>query len=191
VQHLLGTSFPYFLVVGQNSPTKRHADALRAFAAAAPLPWRLVLLQRQSLGNPLAALAATLNIADRVIWLPGVARADLVTLLQGAGALLQPSVYEGFGLPVVEAMACGCPAIVSDLATLREVVAGTAIRVPPGDVDALASSIALVAGSGDLRSELSARGLERSAAFSWDRCARETLAVYRDAAAEGGRRSFR
>jgi glycosyltransferase involved in cell wall biosynthesis len=191
VERLLGASFPYFLVVGQNSATKRHADALRAFAAAAPVPWRLVLLQRQSLGNPLAALAASLKIADRVIWLPGVDRADLVTLLQGAGALLQPSAYEGFGLPVVEAMACGCPAIVSDLPTLREVVAGTAIRVPPGDVDALAASVALVSGSVDLRSELSARGLERSAAFSWDRCAADTLAVYRDAAAEGGQRSFR
>ena len=191
VQGLLGTSSPYFLVVGQNSASKRHDDAIRAFAAAAPVPWRLVLLQRQAIGNPLAALAASLHIADRVSWLPGVGRADLVRLLQGAGALLQPSAYEGFGLPVVEAMACGCPAIVSDLTTLREVVAGAAVRFPPGDLEALASSIALVSGSADLRSELSARGLERASFFSWDNCARDTLAVYRDAAAIGGHGRFR
>jgi glycosyltransferase involved in cell wall biosynthesis len=191
VRDLLGTSSPYFLVVGQNSVTKRHGDALRAFASGAPAPWRLVLLQRQTTGNPLAALAASLNIADRVSWLPGVRRADLVTLLQGAGALLQPSAYEGFGLPVVEAMACGCPAIVSDLTTLREVAAGAAIHFPPADLEALASSIALVSGSADLRSELSARGLERASFFSWDNCARDTLAVYRDAAAIGCHRGFR
>ena len=140
--------------------------------------------------NPLASLAATLAITDRVIWLPTVQRADLVALLQGAGALLQPSIYEGFGLPVLEAMACGCPAIVSDLPTLHEVVADAAIRVPPGDIAALASAIAAVAGSAGHRRELSGRGLERAACFSWDRCAAETLEVYRQAAS-GGWTTFR
>ncbi|MQA28629.1 MAG: glycosyltransferase [Luteitalea sp.] len=191
VQRLLGTADPYFLVVGQNSPTKRHADALRAFAAGAPKPWRLVLLQRDAAGNPLAPLSRALDVAERVIWLPAVNQPDLVTLLQGAGALVQPSSYEGFGLPVVEAMACGCPAIVSDLPTLREVVAEAAIRFPPGDVDALARSISSVSSSAGLRRELSARGLERSGSFSWDDCARDTLSVYRDAAVRGGHSSFR
>jgi glycosyltransferase involved in cell wall biosynthesis len=185
VHAILGTTDPFFLVVGQNSPTKRHADALQAFAAGAPRPWRLVLLQRQTTSNPLGPLSVALNIADRVIWLPEIGRAGLVTLLQGAGALLQPSLYEGFGLPVVEAMACGCPVIASDLATLREVVGGAAIRVPPCDVQALAAAITRLAASAELRSELSGRGLERSRFFSWDRCATDTLAVYRDAAACG------
>jgi glycosyltransferase involved in cell wall biosynthesis len=188
---LLGTSDPYFLVVGQNSPTKRHADALRAFAAGAPRPWRLVLLQRGTVDNPLASLTAALDVADRVIWLPTVARADLVALLQCAGALLQPSLYEGFGLPVVEAMACGCPLVVSDLPTFREVVGDSAIRFPPCDVSALASAVASIAASADLRSELSTRGLERSRVFSWDRCARDTMAVYRDAAARRAAPRFR
>jgi glycosyltransferase involved in cell wall biosynthesis len=178
----LRISGPYFLVVGQNSPTKKQADALRAFAAAAPPPWRLVLVQRQTTGHPLGQLSTALGIADRTVWLPAVDRQSLVTLLQGAAALLQPSLYEGFGLPVIEAMACGCPTIVSDLPTLREVTGGASITVPPGAIEAWAGAIARVAGSADLRAELAARGLERAAAFSWDRCARETLDVYRDAA---------
>jgi glycosyltransferase involved in cell wall biosynthesis len=175
------SSAPFLLVVGQNSAAKRHADAMAAFAAGAPPPWRLVLLQRQGASPRLGRLSRSLRIADRVVWLPRIDHADVVVLMQAAGALLQPSVYEGFGLPVVEAMASGCPVIASDIAPLREVTGGAAILTPAGDVPRLAAAIATLVASPAQRLALSAQGLDRARHFSWDRCARETLDVYRRA----------
>ena len=116
----------------------------------------------------------------RIAWLPSVSRADIVTLLQGAGALVQPSIYEGFGLPIVEAMACGSPVVASDIPPFREIAGGAAVLVE--DVERLASALGEVAGSAELRQSLAERGLARAREFSWERCARETLAVYREAA---------
>src|SRR5262249_35206294 len=101
---ILGSDVPYVLVIGQNSANKRHGVALEAFAAAAPRPWRLVFLQR--LGNPrrLKQRAAALGVFDRVVWLRNSPRDHVAVLLQAASALLQPSLYEGFGLPAIEAM---------------------------------------------------------------------------------------
>jgi alpha-1,3-rhamnosyl/mannosyltransferase len=116
-----------------------------------------------------------------VRWLSAVGGDDVVALMQSAGALVQPSSYEGFGLPVLEAMACGCPVVASDLDVLREITGGAARLVPVGDVAALGQALASIAASPALRTELAARGLERAAHFSWDRCARQTLEVYREA----------
>jgi glycosyltransferase involved in cell wall biosynthesis len=178
---LIGTDAPFLLVVGQNSAAKRHADAMAAFAIGAPHPWRLVLLQRQGAGARLARLAERLHIVDRVVWLPSVGQDGVVTLMQAAGALIQPSVYEGFGLPVVEAMASGCPVVASDIAPFREVTGGAAVLVPPSDVARLSAAIADVVASPERRRSLADRGIDRARVFSWDRCARETLEVYRRA----------
>jgi glycosyltransferase involved in cell wall biosynthesis len=97
--------------------------------------------------------------------------------------LLQPSIFEGFGLPLVEAMACGCPVVASDLATIREVVAGGGALVAPGDVTAFGRAAAALVASPSRRQDAGEQGRARAAAFSWDRCARDTLAVYREAAA--------
>ncbi len=112
-----------------------------------------------------------------------LAREDLVTLIQAAGGLIQPSIYEGFGLPVLEAMACGCPVVASDIAPLREITAGAAVLFPAGDLDGLASALRDFVRSTGLRQSLGEQGLSRARDFSWDHCARETLKVYRDAAA--------
>ena len=122
---LIGTNAPYLLVVGANTPSKRHDLALAAFARAVPSPWRLVMLQRRK-------ARAGLPRAERVVWLEAVAQEDVVVLMQAAGALVQPSLYEGFGLPVLEAMACGCPVVASDIAPFREVTAGAALLTPAG-----------------------------------------------------------
>jgi glycosyltransferase involved in cell wall biosynthesis len=183
---LIGTAGPYFLVVGQNSPTKRHADAVRAFAAAAPQSWRLVLVERHTSGRSLITLASRLGTAPAMTVLPTVTHTDLITLLQGAGALVQPSSYEGFGLPVLEAMACGCPVIASDIPTLREVLGGAGLLTPPRDVGRLAGAMRSISASAELRADLRGRGFERAALFSWDRCARETLSVYLEAAGNSG-----
>lgn len=179
---LTGEASPYLVVVGANAPTKRHALAIAAFAKAVPPPWRLVLLQRRRGRHGLARLARRLHVADRIVWLDAVGREDVVTLLQAAGALIQPSIYEGFGLPVVEAMACACPVVAGDIAPFREITGGAALLVPPDDLEKLAVALRDVANSEELRHSLSERGWTRSRDFSWDRCARETLAVYHDAA---------
>jgi glycosyltransferase involved in cell wall biosynthesis len=181
VRALVGSDDPYLLVIGQDSPTKRHAIAVRAFASGAPPPWRLVLLQRERKRQALGPLAHRLGVAERISWLGAVEPSDVVALLQGAGGLLQPSSYEGFGLPMLEAMACGCPVVASDLPTVREVVGNAALLVPPADGAAFARAVAALAGSAELRGELAGRGLTRARDFSWDRCARDTLEVYRSA----------
>lgn len=176
---------PYLLLVGANTPSKRHDLAVAAFARAVPRPWRLVLVQRRKASGGLARLAKRLHIADRVVWLETLAREDLVTLLQAASGLIQPSVYEGFGLPVLEAMACGCPVLASDIPPIREVTAGTALLFSAGDVEALANALRDFVRSPNARQSLSEQGLSRARDFSWDHCARTTLQVYRDAAASG------
>jgi glycosyltransferase involved in cell wall biosynthesis len=186
---LTGMDDPYLLVVGADSPTKRHALALAAFAAGAPKPWRLVLVQRPGSYDHvrrlsrLKTLARRLHVEDRVICLAHVPRRDLATLIQSAGALLQPSVYEGFGLPVLEAMACGCAVVATDIPPFREVADGAALLVPPDDVGALTSAVRDVVISPERRRSMVERGLARAGQFSWDRCASETLDVYREAAA--------
>ncbi len=124
-----------------------------------------------------------LHIEDRLIWHEAIALEDLVVLLQGAEALIQPSVYEGFGLPVLEAMACGCPVICSDIPALREITAGAALLVRPEELESLAAALRQLMVAPELRGSLAGQGLARARAFSWNRCARETLEVYRAAAA--------
>jgi glycosyltransferase involved in cell wall biosynthesis len=179
---LTGSDAPYLLVVGANSATKRHADAVAALAAV-PEPWRLVMLQRQGADGRLARLAQRSGIARRIIWLPRVGRDDVVALMQHAGALVQPSVYEGFGLPIIEAMACGCPVVASDIPVFREVTSGAAAFAKPGDAVSLGAVLRALVLSPARRRELTAAGLERSRQLSWDRCALDTLDVYREAAA--------
>jgi glycosyltransferase involved in cell wall biosynthesis len=183
--NLIGTEPPYLLLVGANTASKRHDLAIAAFAAAVPPPWQLVLVQRRKGRGTLVRLANRLHVADRIVWLETIARKDLVTLLQAADGLIQPSVYEGFGLPVLEAMACGCPVVASDIAPFREVTASASLLFPAGDLDGLTSALRDFVRSSGLRRSLTEQGLSRAQDFSWDRCAQETLKVYRDAAAKG------
>ncbi len=179
---LSGAESPYLLLIGANTPSKRHDLAIAAFAAAVPRPWRLVLVQRRKARDGLVQLANRLHVADRIVWLDTVGCEDLVTLIQAAGGLIQPSIYEGFGLPVLEAMACGCPVVASDIAPLREITASAAVLFPAGDLEALATALRDFVKSPGLRRSLGEQGLSRAQDFSWDHCARETLKVYRDAA---------
>jgi len=188
---IAGIADPYLIVVGADQPAKRHDLALAAFAEAAPTPWRLVMVQRPASHDYLTRLARLqqrareLRVDDRVVWLPGVERDDLAALIQGAGALMQPSIYEGFGLPIVEAMACGCPVVATDIPPFREIAGGAAVLVPPDDAGAFGSAVRELVGSAGRRRSMAEQGLLRATAFSWDRCARETLDVYREAALEG------
>ncbi len=115
-----------------------------------------------------------------VRWLGEVSDADLARLYRGAACLAYPSVYEGFGIPVLEAMACGTPVVTSRGTAMEEVADGAAVLVDPSDPAELAAGIERAASE---RDSLVARGLERARSFRWDAVADATVAVYREAAA--------
>jgi glycosyltransferase involved in cell wall biosynthesis len=117
---------------------------------------------------------------DAVRWLGEVGDEELARLYRGARCVAYVSLYEGFGLPVLEAMACGTPVVTAQTDALEEVADGAAVLVDPLDPDAIAAGLNEAI---DRRDELRARGLERARAFDWGEVARETAAVYREAAA--------
>lgn len=181
VAGIVGFSAPYFVMVGQNAPYKNQAAVVRAFAALPRrLGLRLVLLQRLQSGGALPKLAKSLGIEDRVVWQSALSDDDTRSLVQSALALVQFSRAEGFGMPVIEAMAAGTPVIVSAIAVFAEITAGAALVA--ADEAALTRAMAELAGSPRLADELSARGLARAADFSWERSADLHAEVYAEAA---------
>ncbi len=154
--------------------------------AAAPLP--LVVG-----GHDAGQLRAIYAIPDvgygQDVLFPGwLEQADLPAVYSLADAFLYPSNLEAFPIPVTEAMACGTPLITSSVNGLEEIAGDAALYVDPGDATAIAASLAQVLGDAGLRASLSRRGLARAKMFSWDRCARETLAVLVQAAGDRVRR---
>lgn len=154
---------------------RRHAGALPALS--------LVLAGvDRGVGDALCALASESGAPDIVIRLGSVSDDRLRALYQAATALVYPSLYEGFGLPVLEAMACGTPVIASRAASMPEVLGDAGILLDPRDVPGWTNAIVGVVNDGDLRRRLSVAGLRRAAEFTWERTARTTLEVYRRAA---------
>lgn len=126
------------------------------------------------------ALIARLGIEKRVQHLGTVPAADLPGVYADADILLMPSLYEGFGLPALEAMACGTPVIVSNQGSLPEVVGDAGVLVEPTDIEQIADAAERLLTDAHLRADLRKRGLDRARTFTWERTARETLAVYRE-----------
>lgn len=114
----------------------------------------------------------------RITLISHVPRKDLVVLYNLAEAVAFPSLYEGFGLPVIEAMACGTPLVTSNVSSLPEVAGDAALLVDPTDTDALAEALTAIMINQTLRAQLIAKGIHRAALFSWERTAQETIAVY-------------
>jgi len=175
---------PYFLTLGTREPRKNLALALGGWARArARLAAGSNLVVVGGDGNTeIFARSAALQQADGVHALGRVPEAELPALISGARALIYPSFYEGFGLPVLEAMACGAPVITTRLASMPEVAGEAAVYVDPHAEDDLARAIEMVDGSDDLRQELSEKGRERAALFDWDKSARQMDALFAELA---------
>lgn len=175
----------YVLAVGTIEPRKNIEHVLAAHALlpealrkryplviAGAKGWRATNLERQ-----LGALAER----GLVRFLGYVPEEDLPMIYAGAAAFVFASVYEGFGLPPLEAMASGVPVLVADRASLLEVTADAAVALDPERPDDTARKVAAVLDSRAMRDDLVRRGLERAAGFTWDACARQTLRAYRAA----------
>jgi glycosyltransferase involved in cell wall biosynthesis len=172
----------YVLVVGQGAPYKNHEGAVRAFAlafAAEPGIDLVLVRRRGETGPALERLAHGLGLGGRVHFLQPVSRAALVQLYSGAAMLLHPSFIEGFGNPVAEAMACGCPVVTSDRSAMPEVAGGAALLADPHDSGAIAAALRRVTDEPGLAADLRARGLARAAELDWRAFAAANLALYR------------
>jgi len=177
---------PYFLFVGTIEPRKNLVRLINAFAAfAREVPGvNLVLAgQRGWKCEDIYARAARADVADRTIILDYVNEGSLPSLYSHALACVYPSLFEGFGFPVVEAMACGTPVLTSNTTSLGEIGEGAALLVDPLDGNAISAGLRALAGSRELREDLRAKGLARAATFSWAETGRRTLAAYRQAIA--------
>ena len=187
VKEKYGIDEPYLLAVGVLQPRKNFALLLEAFAIAkrrARLRHRLVITGKAGWDyEKLGVLAARLGIIDSVQFTGYVADEDLPSLYSGAEALAFPSLYEGFGLPPLEAMACGTPALVSDAPAMPEVAGDGAWVLPVMSPMAWADAIEAVCTDCELRRKWAERGIRRAAQFSWDRTARLTKEVYKQALA--------
>ncbi|MDQ7028784.1 MAG: glycosyltransferase family 1 protein [Ardenticatenia bacterium] len=170
---------PLLLYVGNTQPRKNLEGLLRALAILWHQNPRVMLLQ---VGKPPTArqraLVESLGLRDAVHFLGLVPDADLVAFYNLADVFVFPSLYEGFGLPPLEAMACGTPVVASHAASLPEVVGDAGLLVDPRDPEAMAEAIHHVLQDPELAEELRRRGLERARQFTWERTAQETLAVY-------------
>lgn len=177
----------YILYVGTIEPRKNLVALLEAFHVsrftfhATEGDFKIVIAGKKGwLYEGFFSKLRELGLEEEVV-LPGyIADEDLPAVYSAASVFVFPSLYEGFGLPPLEAMACGTPAVCSNASSLPEVCGEAALLVEPTDVAALAQAMARVLSDEPLRATLRARGLAQAAKFTWERTARETLAVYRE-----------
>lgn len=180
-----GLRGPFILAVGTIEPRKNYERLIQAFAqiiGTPGAPAQLVIVGRKGwLYESVFETLERSRLGDAARILENVSDGDLAALYSMASSLVTPSLYEGFGIPPVEAMAYGLPVVVSDGGSLPEVVGDAGLVVPATDVDALAGALLRVTSDEALRAEMSRRSLARARQFDWGATARATLAVYRQA----------
>jgi glycosyltransferase involved in cell wall biosynthesis len=176
-------AMPYILSVGALHARKNYGRLIQAFArleSGLRDALRLVIAGgREWSSDKILAEPERQGLAPQVLFPGYVADEDLPALYSAASAFAYPSLYEGFGLPVLEAMACGVPVITSSVSCLPEVAGGAAVLVDPLDVNDIADALGRVLTDVGLRAELVAKGRARAAQFTWAKAARQLLDVYR------------
>jgi glycosyltransferase involved in cell wall biosynthesis len=176
---------PYILFVGVIEPRKNLVGLIEAFdiLKGRSLPHKLVVVGRRGwLSDSTMARADRSPYRNDIIFPGFIPDGDLNTLYSAAESFAFPSHYEGFGLPVLEAMACGTPVVASRASSLPEVVGDAGMQVDPDDSERLASALELLALNPEMRADFSVRGLARAATFTWDAAADVMLDVYRKVA---------
>lgn len=176
VRDKYGLRSPFVLYVGINKPHKNLATLVRAVRQLEPGRAMLVVAGAWDARYEHSSETAGLEVK----WIHEVAEIDLPALYSGAAAFVMPSLYEGFGLPALEAMACGTPVLAANAGSLPEVVENAGLLFEPLNANALAALLARVLGDRECQDEMMAKSLARAADFSWERTARQTLAVYRE-----------
>ena len=183
VRRKYGLDEDYVFFVSTLEPRKNVPGLLHAYRRlldSYKVNVKLVLAGGQGwLSEEVYATVARLNLDSQVRFLGRVETADLPYLYNAARLLVHPSFYEGFGLPPLEAMACGIPVIVSNVAALPEVVGDAGLLIDPHDISEMAVSMYRVLTDDNLREDMVHKGLARAACFSWEKAARQTLEVYR------------
>ena len=175
-----GITAPYVLAFSSPNPVKNISRLIEAFAeACAALPHQLVLVGHPPAGTSFAAEAERHGLGGRVISTGYVPGADIGPLLQGADLFAFPSLYEGFGMPVLDAQQEGIPVICSQAASLPEVAGDGALLFDPLSVEAMQEALRAGLLDQPLRARLTAQGRANAATFTWEQTARQTLDVYR------------
>jgi glycosyltransferase involved in cell wall biosynthesis len=186
VRERFGLRLPYILSVGVLQPRKNLPRLVQAYARIAKeVPQHLVLVGKEGWAfEALRRRVAQSGVSSRIHFTGYVADADLPPLYAAADLFVYPSLYEGFGLPPLEAMACGTPVVTSNTSSLPEVVGDAAMTVDPLDIERLGMAMAEVLLSAERRDQLIEAGFQQATRFSWERTARETIAAY-EAVLEG------
>jgi glycosyltransferase involved in cell wall biosynthesis len=193
IRHRLGIGGRYLLFVGGLEPRKNLEALVSAFGlmaddrvwlvlAGGPVPWAPDYVG--DIERAIAGLPASARV--RVVRTGYVSDTDRRVLLSGAEALAYPSRYEGFGFPVLEGFAADLPVLTSNVSSMPEVAGDAALLVDPDDEPAIARGLEVIVGDDGTRSALRAAGRARLASFTWERCARATVAVLHEAVARGG-----
>ena len=190
---ILGFPQPFVLTVGDLQPRKNHVALIAAFArlvAKYPqLSHRLVLVGKNTWFAPKVREAAQKSgVADRIHFAGFVSDSELINLYNSADCFIFPSLYEGFGLPIIEAMACGRAVACSDTSAMPEVADGAGLLFDPMSEDAMVRAMADILRDGELRARMERLAVQRATVFSWQRSAKATLDVYRQVVEESGRR---
>lgn len=175
----------FILAIGSADPRKNITALVRAYAllpASLQERYQLIIVWTHSLlASDLREQVRVWGINDRVKFLRRVSDHELAVLYNAASLFVFPSLYEGFGLPLLEAMACGTPVVAANSSSIPEIVGNAASLADPRNIDDMAGVIAQVLTDEKLQTLLIQKGLDRAASFSWEKCARETVAVYRNA----------
>ena len=181
----LNLHFPYVLYVGLNKPHKNLVRLIKAWGLVIDQlekPWRLVIAGKWDSRYPQAKeIAKSAGINHSVLFVGQIPEEDMAALYSGAELFVFPSMYEGFGLPVIEAMACGTAIACSNRASLPEIAGSAASFFNPYEIDSISKTILTFLNASQLRQKYARLGIERARMFSWETTARLTLEAYRRA----------